>query len=313
MTIVNRHLSDRNVERVRSDLRFLIGYLDHPKLKGDLAIEFRGPSELSIYDRGFRLAQIRMPRGGYRVATHKRFVEGTPLLPDNQGKQPQFTPALSRSGKYLTFSADAKSIHRLLQLRHILAMRSCVREVTRREEIGVAQVIAAENMNRGRGNLKGVVVIDREVGDSAQQHVRERLDLLALQRVDGDEYRFLAIEVKLGNNPELDIRAKKRQGKRNAVEQVMGYAQHIDDNFDDYADCYRQNVAQKIELGLLDDWAQAPTIVKDTKPLLAVAGYAGIAESHLDAIQEEYPELWIKTFRYGVESVDGVVQGLRTK
>jgi hypothetical protein len=316
VTVISRWLSKTNVERAESDLRFLIECLDHPRLRGDLAIEFRGSAELSLYDRGFRLAKIAFDRrGDYRVTSHKRFVEGTPLLPAKGESEPQplpeFSPTFDRSLTYVTFSADARSIHRLLQLRHILAMRSRVRDVTRREEIGVSQVIAADNMNRRDGKPADVVVIDREVGDSAKEHARERLDLLALQQVDGDAYRFLAIEVKLGNNPELDIRAQVRRGARSAVEQVIGYARHIDAYFDDYSACYRENIAQKIRLRITNDWSEPPRMVRDTRPLLAVAGYAGIAGPHLDAIQEHYPDLWVKTFGYGLTSTNGVVDGLR--
>ena len=81
-----------------------------------------------------------------------------------------------------------------------------------------------------------VVVIDREVGDSDTEHRGERLDLLALQETEPATYRFLAIEVKLGNNAELDTATQARTGKRSAVEQVRGYAEQIDRCFDAYAD-----------------------------------------------------------------------------
>lgn len=80
MSIINRHLSEANAGRAKSELAFLLGYLDSPRFRGELAIEFRGPSELSVYDRGFRLAQVRfVADGSYRVRTHARFIQGTPL------------------------------------------------------------------------------------------------------------------------------------------------------------------------------------------------------------------------------------------
>jgi len=80
MSIINRHLSEANAGRAKSELAFLLGYLDSPRFRGELAIEFRGPSELSVNDRGFRLAQVRfLADGSHRVRTHARFIQGTSL------------------------------------------------------------------------------------------------------------------------------------------------------------------------------------------------------------------------------------------
>jgi hypothetical protein len=301
--IINRCLSDRNCERAKTELAFLIDYLDHPQFRGDLAIEFRGPSDLGVYDRGFRLAQIMFCRGGdYRVRTHRRFIDGTALQ-----SNPRFVDTGDIASKYATFSVAPESIHSLLQKSHIAAMRSRIKAIPHKEEIGFAHFIAADTMAR-----TDVVVIDREVGDSAPEHRGERLDLLALQRVKAQEYRFLAIEVKLGNNSELDTVVQARTGARSAVEQVEGYAEQIDRYFDAYASCYRKNISQKLGLGLLKNgWHEAPTIVCGTRAMLVVGGYGGIAQKHLDVIARDYPDLWVKAFDYGLHSEDGTITGLR--
>ena len=302
MPIINRRLSWKNVERAKSELAFLLDYLGLPRFRGDLAIEFRGPSELSIYDRGFRLAQVRFLRAGaYKVITHEKFIERTPLANE------QRYPRVKGPEHYAAFECTKDTIHHLLQSKHIAAMRPRIKEISHREEIGVSHVIAADN---ARGT--DVVVIDREVGDSAPEHRGERLDLLALQEVARGQYRFLAIEVKLGNNPELDITTRTRRDVRSAVEQVLGYRDQIDRYHEDYADCYRENVAQKLELGILDNgWREAPSIIPGAQAMLVVAGYGGIAEPHLDVIAREHPDLWVRVFGYGLESADGCIKGLR--
>jgi hypothetical protein len=294
--VITRYLSDANRERAKTELAFLIKYLSLPRFRGELAIEFRGPSELSVYDRGFRLARIRFCRdGGYRITTHRRFVVGSPL------------EQADAQGDYVTFSATKDSIHALLQSKHIAAMRSCIKGIPHKEEIGVAHVIAADTMSG-----TDLVIVDREVGDSDAEHRGERLDLLALQQVETEKYRFLAIEVKLGNNPELNTEAQAKMGRRSAVEQVLGYAAQIERCFDDYVACYRNNVSQKIELELLDNgWLEAPTIVRGTKAMLVVAGYSGIASRSLGVISDNYPDLWVKTFDYGLRSKNGAIEGLR--
>jgi len=289
------------VVRTEAELGFLLDYLSLPRFRGDLALEFRGPSELSVYDRGFRLAQVRFGRtGSYRVRTHTKFIYKTPLADESR------YPRVAGPKDYATFECPADRIHHLLQAKHISAMRPRIAEIAHREEIGISHIIAADN-SRGRD----VMVIDREVGDSAPEHRGERLDLLALQKLDDDAYRFLTIEVKLGNNPELDITTRKRRDARSAVEQVLGYREQIDKYFDDYAECYRENIAQKLRLRIIrNGWEQPPAIRRGAAAMLVVAGYRGIAEPHLEAIAREHPELWLKVFGYGVESRGGVVQGL---
>lgn len=301
MPVINRCLSDKNCARAKSELSFLVEYLSHPRIRRELALEFRGPSEIGVYDRGFRLAQIKFTSSGYRVCTHVRFIEDTPLQ-----DSARFPHTVDRAGKTATFEATPDSIHALLQMNHILPMRSRIKGISYKEEIGVAHVIAADNTSG-----TDVVVIDREVGDRAPEHPGERLDLLALQETEDGSYRFLAIEVKLGNNPELDIDAQMRAGERSAVEQVEGYAEQIDRYFDDYATCYRNNIRQKLEIGLLANWEQPPAIVPGTQAVLAVVGYSGIAEPRLRAIKRDHPNLWVKTFDYGLRSEDGVIEGLR--
>lgn len=307
MPVIKRYLSKENCRRAKTELAFLIRHLSSPRFRGDLAIEFRGPSVLSVYDRGFRLAQVRFGRDGlYRVTTHVKFVCSTPLDPAGEGSR--FVGSTDSAQNYVTFTVSPDEIHALLQSNYIARMRSRIKEISHKEEIGVAHFIAADTMNE----RTDVVVIDREVGDSAPDHRGERLDLLALQQVELGKYRFLAIEVKLGNNPELNTVAQKRAGARSAVGQVEGYRDQIETYFDDYAACYARNIAQKLELGLLNNsWSEAPTIVRGAQAMLVVAGYGGIAKRNLDVIARDHPDLWVKTLGYGLHSENGRITGLR--
>jgi hypothetical protein len=297
MAIITRYLSEENCDRAKEELGFLFEHL--VRYRGELAIELRGPSELSVYDRGLRLARISFRRGGtYRMTTHRRFIAGTPL-------GAHLDPGAPPEGYEDFDNLTARELHHLLSKKNIDAMRPCIKRIPSKEELGVAHVIAADTMEGA-----DLFVVDREVGDSAEGHRGERLDLLALQQVPGGQYRFLAIEVKLGNNPELDVAAQARRGKRHAAEQVLGYVEQIDQFFDEYAACYRRNVEQKITLGLLGSWRQAPEIVPGAQALLVVAGYSGIAAPLLRELGERYPELWVRTFDYRLRSEDGCVVGL---
>jgi len=297
--VINRYLAEENVTRAKKELEFLLEYLNHQDFRRELAVELRGPNKLSIYDRGNRLAELTFLSGNkYRVRTNIKFIEGTALNRD--GKFSYVT-----KGSDAVFAVPARGMHSLLQKKHLQQMRARIRHVNYKEELRVAHMIAADT-SMG----EDVVVIDREVGDSAPELPRQRLDLLALQQVEGDRYRFLAVEVKLGNNPELNEEARHRIGARAGAEQLEEYVAHIDQYFDDYADCYQRNVEQKFKLGLLSSWTAPPRIINDTKGLLAVVGYMGMAEDHLQKIKEEHPNLWVKTFDYRLESGDGEIKGL---
>src|SRR5680860_793387 len=297
--VINRYLAEENVTRAKKELAFLLKYLNHQDFRRELAVELRAPNKLSIYDRGIRLAELTFLSGNkYRVRTNIKFIEGTAL-----GRHDEIYYVTT--GSEAVFAVPARGMHSLLQKKHLQQMRARIRDVNYKEELQVAHMIAAYT-SMG----KDVVVIDREVGDSAPQLPGQRLDLLALQQVEGDRYRFLAIEVKLGNNPELDEEARHRVGARTGPEQLEGYVAHIDQHFNDYADCYQRNVEQKSQLGLLSSWATAPPIINDTKGLLVVVGYMGMAEDHLQKIKQEHPNLWLKTFDYRLESGDGEIKGL---
>ena len=293
MSVINRFLSDVNLDRVRNDLKFLIRYLDHPKLRGEIALEIRSPNVLTLYDRGNRLAKIEVQSSGnYRIALHQKFACGTPLSDSNT------FPVKSIKGQYADYIVTAAQIHSFLQLKHLKALRSRIKKVNYKEELHVAQMIASDT-NR----LGSLLVIDREIGHRSKGHRPvgnggRFLDLLALQKKNNGRYRFLAIEVKLGNSPELDEATCYRQQKRSAVKQINEYVSGIESHIADYITCYRNNVEQKIALGIIGGWSQAPDIVPEVKGMLAIAGYTGIAAPYVRDIRRDHPQLLIQQIDY---------------
>ena len=69
----------------------------------------------------------------------------------------------------------------------------------------------------------------------------KRMDLLALKKVKDNEYNFVILEVKLGNNKEL-------AGK--VANQLDAYVKHIDANFQEWKDSYEKTYSQMREAGL---------------------------------------------------------------
>lgn len=111
---------------------------------------------------------------------------------------------------------------------------------------------------------------------------------MALKQIEGNKYKFLVSEVKLGNNTEL---------KNKVATQLDDYLKHIKTNFTDYKICYEIHFAQKKELGLI----KIPTsnkieIIEPVEGIILVGGYSGIAKKQISELKKTFPHLKIKQF-----------------
>ena len=66
--------------------------------------------------------------------------------------------------------------------------------------------------------------------------------MLALKQSQGNQYQFLVLEVKMGNNPEL---------KDKVAEQIKSYVTHITKHFQGNKTCYEKNYSQIKFVGYL--------------------------------------------------------------
>jgi hypothetical protein len=107
------------------------------------------------------------------------------------------------------------------------------------------------------------------------------MDLLALRRKNGSDYQFCVLEVKLGNNPELE---------GDVISQFKGYVSRIENNFGDYKNCYEQNFLQKRELGLIDKPSKIK-IVQDVIGAVVVLGYSAIAKQSIKKLKQKDPSV----------------------
>ena len=94
-------------------------------------------------------------------------------------------------------------------------------------------------------------------------------------------YQFCILEVKLGNNPEL-------QG--DVISQLKGYVDRIGNHFDDYKNCYEKNFLQKRELGLIDKPSKIK-IVRDVIGAVVVLGYSEIAKQSIKKLKQKDPSV----------------------
>lgn len=287
---IKRYLHDHEVERLDGEARFLVDTV--LASKGELFLALRrdyGPDVgyVNVYSRGNSLAKIGFQkRGGYAVEISCEFF----------GKDPEtrarhlakFLPELRRHNKggnrYL-WTVDAKQLHSLLQRANVRKLMHGIRHRDFTEELWFEQTLIADNLGR-----EEFIIIDRQVDEPDDD--RGRLDLLALERVEGDSYRFVPLEVKLGNNVELahDVR-----------DQVNRYVERIEERFDDYRSCYERVYEQQRALGLIAAGPERVHLVRGTEGMVVVGGYAGLAREAIAELHEHAPEIRVKQF---INSID---------
>ena len=129
-----------------------------------------------------------------------------------------------------------------------------------------------------------LIIIDRQIMDSMDRTMR--MDLLALRQIMGNDYQFCVVEVKLGNNPEL-------QG--DVIKQLKGYVDRISVNFDDYKYCYELNFKQKQGLGLYESQDKIKSlkinIINGVSGIIVVSGYSGIAKKRIEELRQKSPDI----------------------
>jgi hypothetical protein len=276
MPTIKRYLSDKNLKRFETDLKYLVKIVNNSNGELDIAIR---ANYLNIYYKGNSLAKISFKEPDkYKVEIHKLFFDGT------AADAPEFYEkvTVSNSRKALILSTE-KPLRRFLQKKHIDQFCSKIKKVNYGEEIVFEQALITDNLERD-----DLIIIDRQITDKELK--RKRMDLLALKQVEANRYCFLVIEVKLGNNSEL---------KRDVSIQLNGYINHIEKYFDDYQNCYEKQFEQKREMSLMNYSSfESVKIERPVKGIVVVGGYSKIAQNSITELKQQFPNLQVKQFEY---------------
>ena len=267
---IKRYLSNDNLKRIKNDFKFLFKLIDTSYGEFDFAIR---DNYFNIYYKGNSLAKVEPKKGNYyKVSINAKFFDNT------KADDASFYTS-KRDSENIILSS--KQLHRFFQRKHLTEFASRIKKVHNGEEIDFEQSLITDNLNKEK-----IIIIDRQVTDTILQ--RKRLDLLGLKQIEGNQYQFLVMEVKLGNNPEL---------KSKVASQLDGYVKHIDANFSDYKKCYEKHFEQKRELGLIKKPAISNiNIVKSVEGIILVGGYSGIAIKQINELKSTYPHLDVKQF-----------------
>ncbi len=270
---IKRYFTPDNLTRISKDFNFLITLVNTSYGEYDMAIR---DNYFNIYYKGNSLAKVE-PKGGdqYKVSINTKFFTNTPA------DDASYYKSKSKSGSYINLILTSKQLHPFFQRKHLTRFAALIKKVHNGEEIDFEQSLVTDNLNR-----ESIIFIDRQITDSKLN--RKRLDLLALKKVEKNQYSFLVSEVKLGNNTEL---------KNQVAGQLQVYVEHIQKHFKDYKACYETHFLQKRELGLI----QTPNfkeieIVEPVEGIILVGGYSGIAEKQIVELKTAFPSLEVRHF-----------------
>ncbi len=272
--VIKRYFSIDNLKRIKKDFKFLINFINNSFGEFDFAIR---ENYFNIYYKGNSLAKVEPKKDNkYKVSINPKFFENT------KADNPKFYTSKKDSNNIILTD---KQLHPFFQRKHLAEFASKIKEVHYGEEIAFEQTLITDNLDR-----EDLIIIDRQVTDTILK--RKRMDLLALKQIEDDNYHFLVIEVKLGNNPEL---------KEKVAYQLRGYVQHIQKYFHDFKDCYEKHFEQKRALNLINTPNfNKINIVEPVKELVVVGGYSRIAQKQIQILKRKFPQINVKQVKNAI-------------
>jgi len=258
---IKRSISADRFQRMVEDTAFLVKRVH--KEHGELDLRLRD-NYFNLYYKGNSMAKVSvMPAGKkYEVAIHRKFTKAADKATDAE--------ELTGYHKEVVEPADLRSV---LSKQVLNRIASRIKRVNWGEEVTFEQMLITDNPPRPE-----FIIIDRQVtgGDLG----RSRLDLLALRpsRTGSSKYKFVILEVKLGNNPELegDVLTK----------QLRSYIRTLNGDLANFSQCYEETYRQMRTMGLLGkDMPAEIEIVGPVEGMIVVGGYSGMAEAAIKALR----------------------------
>ena len=275
--MISRYFDDENFDRFQKDFGFLNKIIK--SFKGELVFSLRD-NYFNLYFRGNNAAKVTFEQNGkYKISIHEKFYP--PYLEDD--KRFPFTKA----GVYRVIETESKYLHPLLQKEHLDTIYSKIKKENYSEELNFEQMLIADNSNRD-----DLILIDRQVTDSKFQG--RKIDLLALKQLNGRQYQFLVLELKMGNNPEL---------KDKVAHQLNTYVEHVSEYFQEYKVCYEKHYYQKKITKMIENphWEKIE-IVPNVQGMIIVGGYSGIASEQIEILKKNYPDIKLQLLVHKINS-----------
>lgn len=272
--VIARYFNDDYFARFQDDFQFLVKIIK--SFKGELELSIRD-NYFNLYFRGNNAAKVVFKRNGkYEISIHEKFYP-LALKEDNRFSSTQ-------SGSYRVIETQSEFLYPLLQKKHLNEIYSKIKSVNYREELNFEQMLITDNLDRSE-----LILIDRQVTDTELKGI---IDLLALKQINGRQYQFLVLEIKLGNNPEL---------KDKVAHQISTYVDHLTKHFSGYKSCYEKQYSQKKIMKIIENpnWEEIE-IVPNVQGMIIVGGYSRIAKEQIETLKKSYPTIKVQSFIYKI-------------
>lgn len=284
MDEIKRYLSENRFDNFKKDIATgrnpLIDTIKNSG--GELDLQFRPENKLNIYYKGNSLAEIEVQLNNYVVKIHEKFkpFDSAGKVDRNRFPGNRF----KKSNKnYDKIKLERGELLKFFQKEIIKNLSTNIKSVNNGEEITFEQSLITDNLD-----CEDIIIIDRQVAGGGiinDEGKKGKLDLLALKKTNSGKYKFVVLEVKLGNNKDLE-------GK--VVNQIESYIGSIRNNIKSFKKCYETNFAQKKEIGLFPDYFPDSITIDDKVDGKIVVGlYSKIGEQYINKLTKKYPE-WKK-------------------
>ena len=283
MDEIKRYLSENRFDNFKKDIATgrnpLIDKIRNSG--GELDLQFRPENKLNIYYKGNSLAGIEVQVNNYVVKIHEKF---DPINSAGKNSAKRFPRnRFKRKGNYYKIKLERDELLKFFQNKIIESLSANIKSVNNGEEITFEQSLITDNLD-----CEDIIIIDRQVAGGGIINDKKKkgiLDLLALKKTNRGKYKFVVLEVKLGNNKDLE-------GK--VVDQIIAYMNSIRNNIKSFKKCYETNYAQKKEIGLFPDYFPDSITIDDQVDGKIVVGlYSKIGEQYIKKLTNKYPE-WKK-------------------
>jgi len=240
---------------------------------GELDLQFRPDNKFNVYYKGNSLAEVEIQRANYNIKIHAKFDPIGSADKDGLKRFPKHRFKLESKSDYYNIKINRDELLKFFQAKIIKALSSKIKSVNNGEEITFEQSLITDNLD-----CEDFIIIDRQVGGGG---IAGFLDLLALKKNKTGRYKFVVLEVKLGNNIEL---------KGKVVGQIEAYMETIKNNVASFKKCYEINYAQKKKLGIYPDFFPATIQIDDIVDGRIVVGlYSKIGDEYIKELTAKYP------------------------
>jgi hypothetical protein len=259
---IKRSINADRFSNVVADTAFLVERIREER--GELDLRLRD-NYFNLYYKGNSMAKVEVMPGdsGYMVSIHRKFTERVDTFAEYKALTGYTKKKVKRTELWRALSKTA-----------LKRIASSIKRVNWGEEVTFEQMLITDNPPRPE-----FMIIDRQVTGGALG--LKRLDLLALKRVRAgrNEYKFTILEVKLGNNLELEGDV--------LTTQLRPYIKTLTDHLADFAQCYEETYRQMRAMGLLDTAMPSEiTIVGPVEGMIVVGGYSGIAKAAIKKLRQ---------------------------